>query len=386
MVNGKKAEARIFMRRASTATLAMIVASSLMCPQLAFAAVRVDQTELAQGANSVGGGTATLADSNLDMSGVTANELYTDENLAVNFNGGNDIENVSVAGSAEVSLNFTCENDVEEVHASGTSNVTVNANGDNEFEEIEATEQSNLTINVTGENEFEEIVGRDDANITIRGTECQKRDTVELGDDEDDTELSTERGTLTIDHVTVSLEGKDALVGSKKGNVVIDTSKVGKDDDNEHALITAGGTMQVRESVIDIKGTVKSKGAMTIEHSDVEVSEPDSKYGDGPYRVYSETSIELIRQKNGEVEKGEYDDKDVYYVDTDDNDGKEVDLEEDGKAAYYKCKGDSDATRAMYRALPMTGDDTNPLAPIAAALGAAAAAWFAKRRMDATQE
>ena len=80
---------------------------------------RVDQTELAQGENAVGGGKATLVDAKLDMVDVTANELYTDNDLTMNFNGGNKIENVDVAGSAEVEMNYSGENEVEEVHAAG---------------------------------------------------------------------------------------------------------------------------------------------------------------------------------------------------------------------------------------------------------------------------
>lgn len=65
-------------RRAGIFAVAAIVACLLSFPQLAFATVRVDQTELAQGENAVGGGTATLMDSALAMIGVTAGELYTD--------------------------------------------------------------------------------------------------------------------------------------------------------------------------------------------------------------------------------------------------------------------------------------------------------------------
>ncbi len=367
-------------KRAGTFAIAAMMACSLSFPQLAFATVRVDEAELAQGENAVGGGKATLADSTLDMVGVTAGELYTDEDLSVNFNGGNDIEAVTVTGSAEVELGFSCENEVEEVHAFDKSDVTINADGHNEFEEVEAAGQSSVTINVTGENDFEEIVGRDDASIAVRGTECQKKDVVNLGEGEQDTALSTEKGMLVVDHVTVSIEAEEAEVGSKDGDVRIDTSKIAKDDGNEYTRIDAGGKMDVHESVIDITGTVHSKDEMRIEHSDVKVAEPDSKYGDeSPYRVYSDTGIELIDEENGEVEEGELDGETVWYVDTDDNDGKEVDLEADGDPAYYWC---ADEDPSQVESVPRTGDGTSPLLPMAAAIASAATAAFAAKRRE----
>ena len=358
-------------RRAGILALAVVMTFCLSFPQLAFAVVRVDGTELAQGENAVGGGTACYADSSLEMTGVTAEELFTDEDLSVNFNGGNDIGNVNVEGSASVDLSFAGENEVEEVHASGTSDVTINANGCNEFEEIEAIEQSNLTINVTGENEFEEIVGRDDANITIRGTDCQRKDVIELGEDEEDTAISTERGTLTIDHVTVNVEAEESFIGSTEGNVVIDTSKIAGGDESEYVSITAGGTLDVIESVIEITGTIRSDGQMTIRHSDIEADEPDDEYDESPYRIWSKTGIELIAEENGEVLKGEIGDDVVFFVDTDDNDGVEVDLEADGDPAYYRCAGDS---------LPKTGDWAGSLVPIVLLIAGAASVAFAARR------
>ena len=366
-------------KRACTLALAVVTACSLSFPSLAFASVIVDETELAQGENAIGGGTATLSDTSLDMNGVTADTLYTDESLTMNFNGGNEVGNVEVADSAAVSMNFCGSNEVEEVHAHNNANVTINANGNNEFEEIEAFEQADVTINVTGQNDFEEIVGYDDASITIRGTSCQRKDIVNLGAGENDTQLFTTNGNLTIDHVTVNLEGEIAVVGSENGNVNIDTSKIAQGDDNEYADVTAGGTMQIRESVVDITGTVHSDDQMTIDHSDVKVEEPNSKYGDkSPYRVYSKTGIDLINEKNGEVEKGELDGKKVWYVDTDDNDGEEVDLKADGEPAYYRCASDKPALRAM----PQTNDGTNPFWPLAAGIASAMTAAYAARRRE----
>ena len=355
--------------------LAVAVVGSLSFPSLALATVRVDDTELAEGSNEVGGGTATLYDSALDMVDVTAGELYIDEDLNVNFNGGNTIDDVLVAGSAEVSLNYAGENDSDDVYVQDEANVTINANGHNEFEEVRAYDNSSVTINVTGENEFEEIEGYDNASITVRGTDCQKKDTISLGEGENDTALVTDRGNLVIDHVTVNVEGKEAVIGSQNGDVTIDTSKIEGADDNEYTEIVAGGAMGINESVVDITGTVHSNGMMTIEHSDVKVGAPDAKYDSRPYRVYSKTGVTLIREDNGEVRDGEIDGERVFYVDTEDNDGREVDLEADGEPGYYKCRGEALA--------PKTGDDTDPFVPIAAGIAGVATAWFASRRREA---
>ena len=383
------------LKRAIAFALAAVLACSLSFPQLAFAVVMLDETELAQGENAVGGGTATLDESTLAMVDVTADVLYTDQDLSVNFNGGNEIKNVNVADSAEVDLNFSGENNVEEVRALDSSDVTINANGHNEFEEIGAYGESNLTINVTGENEFEEIVGVDDANITIRGTDCQKKDVVKLGEGEKDTYLATGRGLLDIDHVTVELLGKETWVGSEEGNVRINTSKLVKGDGNDYTEVFAGGSMQMRESVIDIAGVVHSDGKMTIDHSDVKVKPATSQYaGESPFRVHSKTGIELINEKNGSVKKGKLGDDTIYYLDTDDNDGADVDLKADGKPAYYTCddctsgnphKSDSAKQRtsaALVRAWPGTGDNTSPLWPMGVCLLGAATATFALTRRE----
>ena len=164
----------------------------------------------------------------------------------------------------------------------------------------------------------------------------------------------------------------------KKKLFRIDTSKIAKDDDNEYAYITAGGTMLVRESVIDIEGTIRSDGQMTIEHSDVKATEPDDAYHDNsPYRVYSKTGIELIDEENGEVEEGELDDEKVWYVDTDDNDGKNVDLEADGDPAYYRCKSGVSAAP-----MPKTSDGFGLFWLAAAGAISAAAAVYATRRRE----
>ena len=362
-----------FGKRATVAALAFITAISLSFPSLAFAQVSVDGQELAQGDNAIGGGTATLTDVALDMVDVIANELYIDQDLTVNFNGGNEIDDVVIEGSANVELNFDEENEVSDVFVNDNADLTINADGHNEFEEVIATGDSQVTINVTDENEFETIIGENNATIVIKGTECQMKDTIELGDDEDDAEIATENGNLVIDHVTIEIESeKDAYVGSAYGDVTIDTSKI-EADDTEYTLIAAGKELKIIESVIEIKGTLFSVGKMTIEHSDVEVEKAADEYDVYPYRVFSATGIELIREENGEVKETEIDGVPVWYVDTDD--GDDVELEADGKPAYYKCKD----------GMPATGDGLNIWSLVALSIASAVAAGYAgfaaRRRM-----
>lgn len=314
-------------RRAAILALSGITATCLVFPSLALAEISVDGQELSQGENSVGGGTATLSDSVLDMVDVVAGTVFTDEDLTINFNGDNEVDDVVSAGNASV---------------------TINANGNNEFDEVIVYENSKVTINVTGENDFDSILGFDNASIVIRGTDCQKKDTINLGEDEDDAFISTENGDLIIDHVTVNVESKYSYIGSDVGNVVIDTSKIAKEGDSEIVDIYAGGTMVITESVIEIAGDVRSYGQMTIDHSDVEATDPGSDYSPSPYRVYSHTGVELIDEENGEVKQGELEGETVWYVDT--GDGRDVDLEADGEPGYYKCKG------GCGEGLPATGD------------------------------
>lgn len=376
-------------RRTIAWTSSALLAGALIMPAPAWGIVTVDDAELAQGENSVGGGTATLGDATLDMVDVTAGSLYTDESLQIGFEGGNEIGNVEVAGSAEVGMDFSGSNEVEEVHARDDASVTINANGNNEFEEVEAHDRSNVTINVTDENDFEEIAGYDDANVAVRGTSCQRRDIVNLGEDEEDTALATEGGGLTIGHVTVNLLADENAVGSEKGDVVIDTSKIAASDDDQYVLVDAGGNLLIRESVLDFAGTVHSGGEMTIDHSDVKVTTPDEDYEDSsPYRVWSDSNIELIREKNGEVKEGKVGDKSVRYVDT--GDDKEVDLKADGEPGYYRCKGDDDdgvsgakagARIASLRGalLPATGDGQGVAVAAACVLAGATGVYVSRR-------
>ena len=355
------------MRRVTALALAVVTAIGLAFPPMALAKVVVDDQELSQGENSVGGGKATLLQDMLEMANVKAASVMLDEDLTVNFAGGNDIEVLNIEGSANVVVNFTEENEVEDAHIFDNATVVINANGHDDLEEIEASGNSSVTVNVTGENEFETIEAKDNASIVVRGTDCQKRDEVEIGDGESDGGIIAQKGDVTIDHVTVELESKTARIGSESGNVKIDTSKIESDDDTEYTEIVAGGTMEITESVIEITGTVHSDGQMTIKHSDIEAEAPDSSYDDSPYRVYSETGIELIDEENGEVKTGELDDEKVWYVDT--GDGEDVDLEADGDPAYYACKGE-----------PKTGDDVDPWGLSIIALASATTAGFSARR------
>ena len=364
-------------RRLSVFALATMTAASLAFPSVALAKVTVDNDELAHGENSVGGGTATLSDTALDMANVTANNVRVDEDLTVNFNGGNDVGVLDVEGAANVDVNYTGENEVEDTHVHDTASATINADGHNDFEEVEAFDNASVIVNVTGENDFETIEAHDNANVTVRGTDCQKGDIANVGDGEKNAGVSAEKGNVTIDHVTVNVKSETARVGSESGNTVIDTSKIASDDDNEYTEVVAGGTMEVSESVIDITGTVHSDGKMTIKHSDVKAKAPAAKYDASPYRIYSKTGIELVREKNGEVKEGESSGAKVQFIDT--GDGKNVDLKADGEPGYYACK-DKAPTRAV---APKTGDRTNPWGLTALAFASAATAGYAvKRRRD----
>ena len=143
------------------------------------------------------------------------------------------------------------------------------------------------------------------------------------------------------------------------------------------AYVNAGGTMQVKESVIDITGTVYSAGQMMIVPSDMKVGKPDPKYGDtSPYRICSETGVTLVREKNGQVKQDEVGGKKVHYVDTDGNDGAVVNLEAGGEPAYYRCAGET------LTSAPRTGDQTNPFLFMAAGVASAATAAYAVRRRE----
>ena len=357
-------------KRIALLGLAAIVASSLSFPSTALAKVSIDGAKLVKGENSVGGGTATLNKGALDVNGVTATTIFTDEDLDVLFSGGNEIGEMGVAESSKVCVDFEGENEVEDFYALGTSELEINANGHNEFDEIKAYDAADVTVNVTGKNDVESIVGYDDASVTVRGTTCQKRDILNLGEDEEDAEIVACRGNLVIDHVTVNAEAEATIIGSDFGDVTIDTSKIAKDDDCEYVMLNAGGTMSLTESVIDIDGTVSSDGTTTINHSDVKVGKPDEAYETRPYAVYSRTGIKLINERNGDVLVGRVGDDKVWYVDTGEG-GESVDLKADGTPAYYMCKGSS---------IPKTGDESAPWGIVSVGFASLIAGWYALRR------
>lgn len=378
-------------RRVGALALAAVLAGNLFFPSLALAVVRVDETELAQGANVVGGGTATLSGSSLEMTGVIATDFYTDEDLDISFAGGNDIASAYVE-DATVDMSFTGENDVEDIYALGDANVTVNADGHNEFEEVNAYDRSSVTVKVTGENDFESMVASDDATIAVRGTSCQRKDIINLGEGEPLTYIASDCGDVTLDHVTVNVKAGEAMIGSNEGGALtIDTSKIACDDD-AYVLLFGGKTSRIRESVIDIAGTIVGYGKLVIDHSDVKVVEPGPEHHEiFDHRIIGRDGIELVNQKNGTVLAGSFGDEDLFFVDTDGNQGRSVDLKADGEPAYYKCgdKDESDekstdvpATSPAAKALPRTGDAGAPLAPVAAAAVLVGIAGFAARRRE----
>ncbi len=95
--------------------------------------------------------------------------------------------------------------------------------------------------------------------------------------------------------------------------------------------------------------------------------------------------------ENGTVLAGSSGDEDLFFVDTEGNQGRSVDLKADDEPAYYKCgdKEESDekstdvpATSPAAKALPRTGDATAPLVPMAAAAVLVGIAGFAARRRE----
>ena len=180
-------------KRAWVLGCAIALAGSLAVPSLAFASVSVDGTDLNQGENAVGGGTATWTEQVINVVNVTAEAMIVD--------------------SEDVSLNFDGQNKVEHVYATGDTDVTVAVNEHNEFDTIEAYNDANVTVSVTGENDIEAIEAYDNANITVRGTDCQKKDILNVEDDDyNDNTISAESGDVTIDHVTVNLNGEEGRV------------------------------------------------------------------------------------------------------------------------------------------------------------------------------
>lgn len=382
-------------RRAGALALSAVLACNLVFPSIALAVVRVDESELAQGTNEVGGGTATLSGSSLEMTGVNGATFYTNEDLDILFADGNEFDE-AVVEDATVSMSFTGENGAEDIYALGDANVTVNADGHNEFEEINAYDRSSVTVKVTGEHDFESMVASDDASIAVRGTSCQRKDIINLGDGESLTYIASERGDVTLDHVTVNVKADEAMIGSNEGGALtVDTSKVACDDDG-YVLLFGGETSRIRESVIDIAGTIFGYGKLVIDHSDVKVVEPGPEHHEiFDHRIIGKDGIELVNQKNGTVLAGSSGDEDLFFVDTDGNQGRSVDLKADGEPAYYKCKGENEekqeeveksaaapAVSLAAKALPRTGDAGAPVAIVLAAAILAGIAGFASRKRE----
>ncbi len=358
----------------SNATLSAkrIVAAALACalafPSAAFASVRVDDTDLAPGENSVGGGIATYAESILSFENVVANTISTDESLSVFFNGGNDVDKFQVTDDANVSIEFEGENSVEDIEARDNANVTVHMDEHNEFEDVEAYDNASITANVDGEAECEAIKGYDNANVTVQGTNCPQKDVLTVGEGEKSERIGTEKGDLVVKDVTLVMDGEQDRVASTEGNVTITCSKIEGGDDSKRVDVFAGKDLFVGGSVIDIAGSIGSNGMLTIRRSDVDVEKADGD--ESPYRVWSKTGVKLIEEKNCVVREGTIDGKKVYYVDTDDRD--EVHLEAALRPCYYKCdsddKDEDDETpkhlpETGSRRLPATADET-PVAPI----------------------
>ena len=351
------------------------LAISLMLPSHLLAVVTVDDTDLVDGENSVGGGTAVYCDGTVDMTDVTANLVTTDEDSTFNFNGGNNIASFAATGEAEVTLTFDGENEVGDIVAVDNADLTVHMDENNEFDDIVAADQATLTLVVDGEASCESISGFDEATVTIEGTNCPRKDVLTVGEDDEAGIITTDEGDLTIDSVTVVIEGEDGVVGSEFGDVAILCSKVENADDDGDTFIASGGEMFIGGSVIDIDGQVLANGQLTIQQSDVDVElsdNPDIPYDE--YRVYpvsSNTGIELIDEANGEVIETTVDGKTVYYVSTGDDEEDEVHLESAIEPCYYRSCDDDDAGRPC---LPRTDDpiDVTGVAGTAAALGAAA--------------
>ena len=362
--------------------IALSLTTSLAISGTAYGIVSIDDTDLVEGENSVGGGTATYGDSLLDMIDVTADKLTCDEDLTINFNGGNDIEHTQVTGDANVTLNFNGDNEVEDIEAYDNSDLTVNVNEHNDFEDIEAYDSSKLTVKVNGEAEVEAIKGYDDASVTVTGTNCPRKDVLELGEGEDSERIGTERGALTIKDVTIVMDSELAQVLSQSGDVSITCSKISAGDNNKKTDIIVGGKLFVGGSVIDVKGTMGVDGALTIRRSDVDMTKPEGE--DSPYRIWSKTGIELIEEKNGEVKEGTLNGVKVHFVDT--GDGEDVHLKSALTPCYYRsCDDNKELPKTGGKVLAKTGDASgivSALALLAAGMTSVAAGFFSKRHMD----
>lgn len=314
--------------------IAVLVSVVLAFPGMAYAQVSVDGVELVEGTNAIGGGTITYADGVMGVESVTAETVSTDESLSVSFIGQNEIDTFQVTGDASVAVGFSGENSVEDIEAYDTSNVVVNMDSNNEFQDLEANDSSSLTVRVTGEVSCEAIKGYDDASVTVEGTTSPTGDKIVVGEGEDSERMGTECGDLVVRDVSVVMEAEEAAVASEEGNVYVYNSSIEGGYSNERTDIYAGGELYVDESVVNVTGTMRSSGELTLRASDVDVHAP--KGDDSPWRIWSETAINLIEEVSGQVKDGMLGEKRVKYLQTDGyKAGEKVSLLSIGKPRFY---------------------------------------------------
>ena len=363
---------RFSVRRAVALVLATVVACNLF-PSFAQAMVRVDDVELNQGVNEVGGGTATLTDSNLEMEGVTAAEFYTDEDLTIDYAGGNAIDETTVAGDAEVEMNFSGENDVTNVAVTDDAQLTINANEHNTFDEVLATDNSNLNLNVDGTATIGSVDASGAANVAVRG--AQQGATIDLGAGRDISFLDTESGNLSVENVRVNLNAKEAILGSALGGAVtIDSSSLVAGEDNGFVFLGTCGTMLIKDSSMEFGGMVYSTGQMTIDNSNMRITKPTAFGTDSwPHRVSSRTGIDLRNELNGIVLSGMQEGKPIFFLDTNENFGRVVELWAGARPADPTPAADETPAQSApiahvaSKALPRTADPSVALLPLLAA-------------------
>lgn len=364
---------RFSVRRAVALVLATVVACNLFFPSFAQAMVRVDDVELNQGVNEVGGGTATLTDSNLEMEGVTAAEFYTDEDLTIDYAGGNAIDETTVAGDAEVEMNFSGENDVTNVAVTDDASLTINANEHNTFDEVLATDNSNLNLNVDGTAKIGSVDASGAANVAVRG--AQQGATIDLGAGRDISFLDTESGNLSVENVRVNLNAKEAILGSALGGTVtIDSSSLVAGEDNGFVFLGTCGTMLIKDSSMEFGGMVYSTGQMTIDNSNMRTTKPTAFGTDSwPHRVSSRTGIDLRNELNGIVLSGMQEGKPIFFLDTNENFGRVVELWAGARPADPTPAADETPAQSApiahvaSKALPRTADPSVALLPLLAA-------------------
>ena len=364
---------RFSVRRAVALVLATVVACNLFFPSFAQAMVRVDDVELNQGVNEVGGGTATLTDSNLEMEGVTAAEFYTDEDLTIDYAGGNAIDETTVAGDAEVEMNFSGENDVTNVAVTDDASLTINANEHNTFDEVLATDNSNLNLNVDGTATIGSVDASGAANVAVRG--AQQGAAIDLGAGRDISFLDTESGNLSVENVRVNLNAKEAILGSALGGTVtIDSSSFFAGEDNGFVFLGTCGTMLIKDSSMEFGGMVYSTGQMTIDNSNMRITKPTAFGTDSwPHRVSSRTGIDLRNELNGIVLSGMQEGKPIFFLDTNENFGRVVELWAGARPADPTPAADETPAQSApiahvaSKALPRTADPSVALLPLLAA-------------------